>query len=214
MLNVMRLGSGARIELFDGGGNTATGVIQSTTRKSLTITVGPVLVTDRELPLNLVLGVALPRGDRARFLVEKLTELGVSQLVPLVTGRSTNKPGKAAIAKFQRYVIEASKQCGRNQLMQVLPATRFEDFLAQAAVFESGLGLHPESDVPLTVNDIWAVDSLAVCVGPEGGWTPAELEMIESAGWQTRHLGGRILRTETAAILLASVFSTLANRLD
>lgn len=212
MLHVMRLTGGAKIELFDGNGNVAEGVVEKTTRKSLVVTTGNVTAIDRELSIRLVVGVALPRGDRTRFLVEKLTELGVTRLVPLTTARATAKPGDGTVEKLTRYVIEASKQCGRNQLMQVQSATRIEDFLDLSSVCESAFLLHPESSVALSAGDVRASGSVAICVGPEGGWTENELQMITDAGWQSRCLGARILRTETAAIVLASVLSTLAEK--
>lgn len=209
MLRVMRVTPGATVRLFDGRGQEARGVVAGTTRKSVVIRVGTVSRIDRELAVNLVMGVCLPKADRARFLVEKLTELGVTRLVPLLTGRSTVKPRTTSTGKLARYVIEASKQCGRNQLMQIQAPTRIEDFAVQRSLFESGIVLQPDCDCPLTVHDVRDVASLAVCVGPEGGWSSGELDLLVGGGWHPRQLGARILRTETAAMALAAVFSSL-----
>ncbi len=210
MLNVMRLTEGAEIELFDGSGHQAVGVVERITRKSLQVRVDQIVSLSRELSVRVVMGVALPRGDRARFLVEKLTELGVATLVPLIAGRSTARSTGSSVAKLERYVIEASKQCGRNQLMQIQDPTRIEDFLAQSEIFESGIVLDPFCDSPLVAGDLGDVESRAGCIGPEGGWTDSELALMTRSGWQLRNLGDRILRTETAAMALASVWSTLA----
>ncbi len=211
MLNVMRLTGGASVELFDGRGNVAVGMVEKTTRRSLTVRTGPVSAVDRESPLNLAVGVALPRGDRARFLVEKLTELGVSQLIPLVTVRSTVKSGVAAVDKLRRYVIEASKQCGRNQLMQVSAPARIGDLARCDAVFETRIVLHPGCHTILAADEVRTTRAVAVCIGPEGGWDDSELDWLTAAGWQPRNLGGRILRTETAAIAVASICAVLSS---
>ena len=211
MLNVMRIKVGTEIELFDGKGFSGTGTVEQTSKKSLVVAVSNLIEHSRELSTSLVMGVALPKGDRGRFLVEKLTELGVSRVVPLVTGRSTVKTGAGTFDKLNRYVIEASKQCGRNHLMQIQEETRLEDFIVQQPLFERCIVLHPESKQHLCAADLHVDSSLAVCIGPEGGWTSAELDMIIEAGWHPRAIGHRILRTETAALAMAAVYSSLTS---
>ncbi len=212
MLNVMRIKIGTEIELFDGKGHSGRGTIERTGKKSLVVAISNLVSYSRELNTSLVMGVAMPKGDRGRFLVEKLTELGVSRLVPLVTGRSTVKTGAGTFDKLHRYVIESSKQCGRNHLMQIQAETRLVDFINQQPMFERCIVLHPDGSQPLCIADLQVVSSMAVCIGPEGGWTKSELDMIVQTGWQTRVIGQRILRTETAALALAALFSSLASK--
>jgi 16S rRNA (uracil1498-N3)-methyltransferase len=211
LLNVMRVKAGTEIELFDGKGHSATGLIERIGKKSLVVAITNLVAHSRELGTSLVMGVALPKGDRGRFLVEKLTELGVSRLVPLVTGRSNVKTGAGTYEKLNRYVIEASKQCGRNHLMQIQQETRIEDFFVQQPLFERCIVLHPDCQQHLCIDDLRVETSLAVCIGPEGGWTSAELDMIIEAGWHPRAIGQRILRTETAALAMAAVYSSLTS---
>lgn len=211
MLNVMRIKVGTEIELFDGNGHSAIGTVERISKKSLVVAIRNLVANSRELSTSLVMGVSLPKGDRGRFLVEKLTELGVARLVPLVTGRSTIKSGAGTFEKLNRYVIEASKQCGRNHLMQIQQETRIEDFIVQQPLFERCIVLHPESKQHLCAADLHVETSLAVCIGPEGGWTKPELDMIIEAGWHPRVIGQRILRTETAALAMAAVYSSLTS---
>ena len=84
---------------------------------------------DRELPILLVLGVALPKGDRQKWLVEKAVELGVGRLVPLETARSVAQPTEQALERLRRTVIEASKQCGRNRLMEIASPQSWTEFV-------------------------------------------------------------------------------------
>jgi 16S rRNA (uracil1498-N3)-methyltransferase len=210
MLRVMRMTAGTEIEIFDGKGQAASARIDHVTRKSLIISIGRLNSPARELPFQLEIGVALPKGDRARYLVEKLTELGVSCIVPLITARSTVRDSGGAWEKLNRYVIEACKQCGRNQLMLVRAATRIEDCLAHAAEFDSRLVLHPECPRPFDTKDLRASGSTSLLVGPEGGWTSHEMERMVAAGWQPRQIGERTLRTETAAVAVAALWSVLA----
>ena len=86
-------------------------------------------MVDRELPREIVVGVALPKADRQRWLIEKLVELGVARVVPLQTQRSVVHPDQRSLAKLHRTVVEASKQCGRNRLMEVAPLAPLADYL-------------------------------------------------------------------------------------
>jgi 16S rRNA (uracil1498-N3)-methyltransferase len=167
---------------------------------------------DRESPVPMTLGVALPKGDRQKWLIEKATELGVACLTPLETARGVAQPVGAALARFQRAVIEASKQCGRNRLMEIATPCPWGDFIAEPAQ-ESALRLfaHPGGKPILevrlenqTAREVW------LAIGPEGGWTDDEIEVATKAGWQDVGLGRRLLRTETAAIALAARFLTLS----
>src|SRR5262249_62180235 len=89
---------------------------------------------DRELPFELVVAVALPKGDRQRWLVEKLTELGVTTMVPLITERSVAQPNGSALERLNRAVIEAAKQCGRNRLMMIAQPQAWGDWISQSAI--------------------------------------------------------------------------------
>src|SRR5205823_8730666 len=84
----------------------------------------------RELSFSLTLAVALPKGERQKWLIEKATELGVTRLVPLVTERGVAQPVESALDRLRRSVIEASKQCGRNRLLEIAAPARVNDFFS------------------------------------------------------------------------------------
>src|SRR5690606_12288873 len=120
-------------------------------RREVELEAGPRREVDRELTRRIVVGVALPKGDRQKWLVEMLTELGAARLVPLVTHRGTVKLHDRGEEKLERAVIEASKQCGRNVLMEVSRPQPFEEFLSTA----EGLRLvaHPGGEPLATITD-------------------------------------------------------------
>lgn len=206
---VCRLRAGDAVCLFNGDGREYPATVTVVERRSITLEVERVESPDRELALFLEVAVAVPKGDRAQFLVEKLTELGVARMVPLRTARSVVHPGETKQEKLRRWVIEASKQCGRNVLMEIAPLAEWKSYCTGAELSQDRWLAHP-TDAALTPGQVAqrlvAADKnrLAVAVGPEGGFTEEEIANAVSAGWQLMKLGSRILRVETAAIALAA----------
>src|SRR3954452_8815963 len=119
LLHVMRAAVGDEVTLFDGSGAEFRATVQTLRRTDAELRIIERREVDRELPFELVVGVALPKGDRQKWLVEKLTELGVTTLVPLITERCVAQPAAAALDRLRRSIIEAAKQCSRNRLMDI-----------------------------------------------------------------------------------------------
>jgi 16S rRNA (uracil1498-N3)-methyltransferase len=205
LIHVMRATPGTHVTLFDGGGDEFTAAIERVGRSEIELSVLSRKPIDRELPFDLTLGVALPKGDRQKWLVEKAVELGVTRIVPLRTQRGVAQPVEQALARLRRTVIEASKQCGRNRLLQIDEPQSWPDFVARAAGAACRLLAHPGANED--GRHVLPIHSGAVvaAIGPEGGFTDEEAALAVSAGWQAVNLGSRILRVETAAILLAAM---------
>ncbi len=212
LIRVMRARAGSQVLVFDGSGVEYTAQVERLSRNEAELAILSRREVDRELPFDLVLGVAPPKGDRRRWLIEKAVELGVTRLVPLRTGRSVARPGGNTLARWERTVIEASKQCGRNRLMEIAQPHDWARFVAAAAGVPCRLLAHPGGQTaqperptggsPRTPSGTSKAAVLAV--GPEGGFTAEEVALATSAGWQLVDLGPRILRIETAAILLVA----------
>jgi 16S rRNA (uracil1498-N3)-methyltransferase len=198
----MRAEVGEQVILFDGTGCEYLARVVKTTRHEVHVEVVSRVEKDRELNRELVLGVALPKGDRQSWLVEKAVELGVRRLVPLMAVRCVVKPSPKALKRLRRAVIETSKQCGRNQLMEITEPQRLGDYLDRAPAEATRWLAHPESRVPV---DFSPSGSVYIAVGPEGGFDDDEIRSGAEAGWTLACLGPRILRVETAAIALASL---------
>jgi 16S rRNA (uracil1498-N3)-methyltransferase len=212
LLHVMRAAVGTTVTLFDNSGAEFTAVVETTRRSEATLRVTERREINRELTFPLAIGIALPKGDRQKWLVEKLTELGVSSLVPLVTERGVAQPTTSAIERLARAVIEAAKQCGRNRLMQIAEPQSLDSFLKSpmAGNLRSPesrrLIAHPHAPSLATLGVITPLPTL-IAIGPEGGFTDTEVDSALAAGWQQVSLGQSILRVETAAIALAAALA-------
>ena len=151
--------------------------------------------------------MALPKGDRQKWLVEKATELGVARLVPLVTERGVAQPGESTLQRLRRAVIEASKQCGRNRLMEIAAPQAWHEFLAGHRDVPRRLVAQPGA----TARPMFQTcEQTVAAVGPEGGLTDDELARAVAQGWQPIGLGPRTLRVETAALALAAILNSPA----
>lgn len=200
LIHVMRAAVGEEVILFDGGGQEFTASVAKIGRSQVELQVLSQQSVDRELPFPLTLGVALPKGDRQRWLIEKATELGVTRIVPLLTERGVAQPAKSALKRLQRAVIESSKQCGRNRLLQIDEPQSLNDYVNSAPAEACRLLAHPDGDA--IANEVKQTADTYLAVGPEGGFTDDEVKTATAAGWQTVGLGPRILRIETAAVAL------------
>jgi 16S rRNA (uracil1498-N3)-methyltransferase len=201
LLHVMRARVGDKVTLFDDSGAEFEATVESLGRSDAAVRILERREIDRELPVALVVGVALPKGDRQRWLVEKLTELGVTELVPLATERGVAQPTTSALDRLRRGVVEACKQCGRNRLMQIAEPSAWDEWVRREAPRQ--LLAHP-GGMLLSQIDLRAAVGAQIAIGPEGGLTDVEVAAAFAAGWQSVDLGPRILRVETAAVALTA----------
>jgi 16S rRNA (uracil1498-N3)-methyltransferase len=208
LIHVMRATPGTQVVLFDGSGAEFPAVVDLVGRGEVTLSTLSRQEVDRELAFSLTLGVALPKGDRQKWLVEKAVELGVTRIIPLRTQRGVAQPVEQALTRLRRSVIEAAKQCGRNRLLQIDEPQEWRNFLTASAAVGCRLLAHPGGNCSSEqLRQLLADRSNGVvsAVGPEGGFTDDEVAMAATAGWHTVDLGPRILRVETAALLLAGL---------
>ena len=210
LLHVMRAKPGDQVTLFDGTGSEFTATVARLGRSEVELTVDARHEISRELPTPLTLAVALPKGDRQKWLIEKATELGVTRLIPLITERGVAQPVDKAIERLKRSVIEASKQCGRNVLMQIDSPQRFADLairdpeqnLLRVIAHPGGMPLSGIKQIQVHATNPSA--GLLAAIGPEGGFTDEEITLSEAHHWHKVSLGPTILRIETAALTLAA----------
>ena len=197
---VRRIRAGESVCLFNGDGHEYPGTIVEVTRRDVVVELTERRSPIRENRFALHIATALPKGDRAQFLVEKLTELGVASLTPLVTERTIVQPREGKMDKLERYVIEASKQCGRNVLMRIDPPRKWADLICDTSLPILRFVAHPESESSQDTEE----GERIVAIGPEGGLTDAEVAQAIEAGWRRLSLGPRILRIETATMAVAA----------
>jgi len=215
LAHVMRARAGEVVVLFDGSGAEFSARIEQVGRAEIQLAVLAREEVDRELPLAITLAVALPKGDRQRWLVEKATELGVAELCPLETEHSGPQSVGASLERLRRGVIEAAKQCGRNRLMTISPPLKLSDLVATASTAGPRWLAHPGGAALSTaLAEAFASRQpagITLTIGPEGGFAESEVDCARAAGWQVVGLGRRILRVETAALALAAA---VASRVD
>jgi len=205
LTHVMRVKVGAEVTLFDGSGLEFAAEVVKVGRSEVRCAIRSREVIDRELKREITLASALPRGDRQKWLIEKATELGVRRFVPLRTHRAVVQPDAGAVTRLERAVVEASKQCRRNVLMEISPPADVMAYVEAADPAALRMLGKPESSQSLAELARTPLDpatKIVLLVGPEGGFTPEEEAAALAAGWLGINLGPRILRIETAAALL------------
>lgn len=204
LATVCRLRTDDEVTLFNGRGEQYPARILQASKRVVLLKVNAIEAAVRETPFPLEVAVSFPKGDRADFLVEKLTEVGVTRLIPLQTARSVVHPRETKLERLHRQVIEASKQCGRNRLMEIGELATWESYCVSSSLPKYRVLAHP-SGSPWT--GIPASEPSVIAVGPEGGFTEDEVKVAIGHGWKPISLGPRILRVETAAIVLAGLLT-------
>ncbi len=205
LMHVLRIDAGQAVCLFDGQGHECLATVTKKERHSVQLQAETPAAVSRELERSISLAVSLPKGDRQKILVEKLTELGVSQLIPLETRRGVAQPSESAAERLKKIVIAASQQCGRNTLMRIGQSRTVGGMTGKpAGDFSHGQRLFAHPGAPEGGLPDSSAREVIVAIGPEGGFSDDETELFSAAGWKAIHLGPTILRIETAAIAVAA----------
>ncbi|MBP7933904.1 MAG: 16S rRNA (uracil(1498)-N(3))-methyltransferase [Phycisphaerae bacterium] len=217
VLRVRRLSAGDQVVLFDGQGQESQGRIMAASRQEVVIDAGVISFRDRLRP-QLVVGFAPPKEPRQDVLVEKCTELGVAELVPLLCERAVAGVSGHRLEKWRRKAVEAAKQSGQCWLPRLHAPRTLAQVLADRASYglvlvglSPGDGVIPEPIVGL-LDALAGAGRVLALVGPEGGWEPGEVSSLLAAGVTPVSLGPNTLRIETAAVAMAVVVHALAQR--
>jgi len=217
-LRALRLRQGEMLTLFNGhGGEYLAQLVQAREPQA---EVQVVRFDEREAELTWPITVAqgLSSGDRMDWTVEKVVELGAAAIAPLGMARSVVRlSGERAASRrnhWQALAVAASEQCGRNRIATVEPVLPLAEWLRALPEATLRLVLAPGGASMATIRRPPAGRRIVVLVGPEGGFTPEELQAIDEAGFRATSLGPRVLRTETAGAvaiaMLSALWSTLA----
>ncbi len=201
---VLRLGPGDEVLALDGQGRCYRVALRELSKDAAWGEITGEVVVSGEPEGMVLLNLALIRGERFEWALQKGVELGVTHFRPLITQRTQRKaPGAQKWQRWQRIISEAAEQCGRATLPQLLPPCDFSEALANSrgpiimpalAAAQPIAGVLPHLHWPVTL-----------MVGPEGGFTAAEVAQAQEAGAHIATLGPRILRSETAALVLITL---------
>ena len=219
-ISVRRMRMGEAIQLANGFGLRAVGVISSIDDskggQSLIMTAHSVVQEKKPDP-SLVLVQALAKGDRDELAIQAATELGASGVIPWQADRSVSRWEGAKIAKgverWQSIVTEAAKQALRafSPVVEQPVTTKqlaSKQVAGSATEFAQVLVLDPTASQSLSTVELATSGAIAIVVGPEGGITDHELDLLEKAGARRVHLGESILRTSTAGMAAISVLQS------
>ncbi|MFV0575246.1 MAG: 16S rRNA (uracil(1498)-N(3))-methyltransferase [Vibrio sp.] len=199
---VLRMTAGQEVLLFDGSGAEFPAEITAVSKKNVTVDVKERIERSIESPLDLHLGQVISRGDKMEFTIQKAVELGVNTITPLISERCGVKLNAERFDKklqqWQKIVIAACEQCGRNIVPTVRPLMSLEDWCAEDY---DGLKLNLHPRAKYSINTLpEPVTKVRLLIGPEGGLSEQEIDMTEQYQFEETLLGPRVLRTETAGL--------------
>ncbi len=196
---VLRGSRGQKLILFDGNGGEARCEITEASQRSVQVDVLETYTSDKEPLTRLSLAFALPKGQRADQIFEHGTEIGIAQFFPLWTERSQRR-SKTSTSRWERIVQAASGQCDRALIPTIHEAEALQTFLAREDLPRERYTAAFEAPALAAAS----TNEALLLIGPEGGLSQAELDILEDLGFAGRSLGALTLRTETAVLVGAA----------
>jgi len=211
---VLRLADGDAVVLFDGHGGEYAARLAITGRGRVSAETGDRRDPERESPLRVTLVQAISSSDKMDLTIQKAVELGVAAIQPVHSAKSlvrlSGDRGEKKRAHWQRIVIAACEQCGRNRLPEVRETLSVEACSRALGEAELRLLLSPDAKAGLRSLQPKIGQTIAVAAGPEAGFSDDEEQILRRAGFVPLRLGPRILRTETAALAALAALNALA----
>lgn len=211
--DVMRLNVSDKVTCFDGTGLQYSGVIASVDPKSVVVDISETRELSNKSPVSITLIQAIPKKEKMDYIVEKATELGVRRIIPVFTERTVvdwdqDKKDRSA-GRWHRISLAASKQCGRADIPEITPVYSFIDALkaVKGEVLAMIAALSGEA-IPLK-KALEGVKrgNIAIAIGPEGDFTPKEIEEAKAAGFKVVDLGSRVLKSDTAGLAVLAILN-------
>jgi 16S rRNA (uracil1498-N3)-methyltransferase len=209
LVRVLRAAVGEVVVLFDGAGQEAQAQILDLNPQSVTLEVAELVWANRESRIQVTLIQALCSGDKMDWVIEKSTELGVARVIPVAADRSLLRlegdRAEKRVAHWQRIAQAASAQCGRTRVPQIDAIVKFPQALeAWQAIRPASTGWLLDPSAANSLGTAELPNPLTIMIGPESGWSPQEETLAKAAGALSVQCGPRILRTETAALVVLS----------
>jgi 16S rRNA (uracil1498-N3)-methyltransferase len=209
---VLRLGPGAQVVAFDGDGHEYIALVERLETDGVVCRILRQTEVQPTQTVTITLGQGLPKAEKFDWVIQKATEVGVSEIVPLITERVIPhiSPRHVAtkVSRWEKLAREACKQSGRATVPHLRPPTPLDTFFVSCQSSELKLVLWEGEDTQSLRTVLAAseqVASVAVVVGPEGGLTAQEVVRGEAYGFLAVGLGKRILRTETAGLIAVAL---------
>ena len=199
-LKVLRVKEGEIIGIFDGKGHE----FEATYSPKVSNKVKPSkeLTSQEEPRVKITLAIAVPKGARMDTLIEKVSEIGVTNIVPIICSRSVVEPRETKVERWRKIAIEACSQSERSIVPTLSEPIKFGDLLSTIKQYNHAFICHKTGQ--LLAKAFCICPAVLLIVGPEGDFTPAEMEAAKEAGCTLVSLGPTVLRTETAGIVAAA----------
>jgi len=201
LVRVRRLGAGAEVRVFDGRGHEWRGTIRTAGKASVTVSLDAVSPAVVETRIGYTVALAALKADGTDEAVRDVVMLGAAAIQPFVAARSETSLAALErgrrVERWARIAVASAKQSGRAVVPPVRPPVPFETLLRDTGGVRVLLA-EPACGEAVALADVAAPTEVTLAVGPEGGWTSAEVTAARAAGWIAVRLGGRILRAESA----------------
>lgn len=205
---VLRCAIGESVELYNNTDNYYICNIESITKKQTKVKVTKVVSAETNPKSDVTVFTAMLKGEKFEFLITKFTELGVQKLIPFQSEFSIGKQLSNKKDRFLQIAKDACKQCKRTKLIDVGESLTFKQMLDSLKFYDIVLFAYEKMDnynLNKTLDKIKSNQKIALIIGSEGGFSESEADSIIKTGAKCVSLGSRILRAETANIMLASV---------
>ncbi|MFP4040119.1 MAG: 16S rRNA (uracil(1498)-N(3))-methyltransferase [Desulfosudaceae bacterium] len=204
--DVLRLKPGAPIRLFNEAGQQFEATIESVSAEGVEVIITEAFAGRNESRARVTVAQAFLKNKKMDSLVRQLTELGINAWVPVVTEHAVVKPDPrrlpARISRWQTIAREAVKQCERDVIPAIQPPVSLEEALADSQQHDLKIIFTARGGRPLSeiAADAPEYPSLIILLGPEGGFSPREIELAESHGFAPAIMGPRVLKADTATV--------------
>lgn len=204
LTRVLRMGVGDACIVFNGDGRDYAAQLVAIAKREARLRVGDATVVECESPLRITLLQGVAKGEKMDLILQKATELGIADVVPVWSQRSDVKlDGERAAKRLEHWrgvVASACEQCGRAVVPAVAAPAALPAALSALAPHDARLLLDPQGAEALPSMALPPAARICLAVGPEGGWSPLDRGQLAAAGFAGLRLGPRILRTETAGL--------------
>ena len=211
--NVLRMSCGDTLSVSDGCGRDYFCTIRELGRDEVLLNIENSWDSYVELGTKLYLFQGLPKGDKMELIIQKAVELGVYEIIPVMTARTIvkldEKKSARKLERWQSVSESAAKQSGRGVIPRVAPPVTFKEALAMAGTLDACIMPYERAEgmdaARSLVRSLRSCRSIGIFIGPEGGFDPDEAKAAEAAGLHTMTLGRSIMRTETSGLAVLSI---------
>lgn len=209
LANVMRARVGEKVCLFNGNGTFYFGEITQINKKNAEISIVYSQQSENEPRVNLTIYQALAKGDKLSLVMQKITEIGASEMAIFDSDFCDVKANTTRVARLETIAISAAKQCGRATITKQTGVFKLKDVAEKISDYDAFLVAY-EAEDGLTLSNFLIsnkskINNIAIMIGAEGGFSEKEIDLLKTKGAKIVSLGNRILRTETASIVCAGL---------